>query len=323
MVIMVTGALGFVGINLVARLAAGGHQVVGVGRRDPDAEILRFLGPTKKAVTFSRCDIRDGNALSEILSERKVERIIHCAVITATHPDQERLHAAETVGINVAGTTTIMESAANRGVRDFVYISSGAIYGPGHTGNLRLTERTPPKPEGLYGITKLAGEVICARLAKIHGVRLIALRLTQPYGPMERRSGGRSLVSAICDWVLAAVKGEEVVIQDGNLYRDYTYISDITDGIIRALFSDRAGIYNLSLAIPYTLREVLHEIRQNFPGFRFHLKGGESRLDINRQSLRPPLDSATARRDFAFHPTVTLADGIAMYAEWVKSFGVV
>jgi nucleoside-diphosphate-sugar epimerase len=140
---------------------------------------------------------------------------------------------------------------------------------------------------------------------------------------MERQSGGRSLVSAICDWVLAAVKGEEVVIQDGNLYRDYTYISDITDGIIRALFSDRAGIYNLSLAIPYTLREVLHEIRQNFPGFRFHLKGGESRLDINRQSLRPPLDSANARRDFGFHPTVTLADGIAMYAEWVKSFGVV
>lgn len=323
MTILVTGALGFVGINLTARLAADGHRVVAADLADPDPDALRFLGPARDAIAFRCCDVRDASALSAIMAEAGVERIVHAAVITATLPEQERLRAAETVAVNVGGTATLLEAAAHHGVKEFVYISSASVYGFSHGAKRRITEKTPPRPEGLYAITKVASEAISRRLARVHGIRLRVLRLTQPYGPMERPSGGRSLVSAIYDWVRAAAQGREVAVPDGSLSRDFTYITDITDGIARALLSNREETYNLSLAIPYSVGEVLREIQGQFPAFRFHLGRGEVRPDINRGGLRPPLGSSRARREFGFRPTVKLPEGIAAYADWVKAFGIV
>jgi nucleoside-diphosphate-sugar epimerase len=322
MAVMVTGALGFVGINVCARLASDGDRVVAVARNDPDENAVRFLAPAREAVTFRRCDIRDSHTLSDIFSKDGVESVIHGAVITANRPEDERLLLSEATSVNVGGTATLLEVAARKGVQDFIYISSASVYGYAHGAKRKLTEKTPPKPTGLYAITKLASELICARVAQVCGMRLVILRIAQPYGPMERRTGGRALVSAIYDWIAAAIRAEEVAVPDGKPYRDYTYITDITDGIVRASRSDQEGVFNLSLGKSYSLEDILREIRNCFPEFRFRLGEGQLRLDMNPQNVRPPLDCSRTRREFGFRPTVNLPEGIAKYAEWVRSFGV-
>ncbi|MCI0899139.1 MAG: NAD-dependent epimerase/dehydratase family protein, partial [Chloroflexi bacterium] len=231
MVTLVTGGTGFVGANIVRDLARNGHRVVSFDINGPDRLLQEFMGESAPAVTFVRGDIVDRASVERLGQEHQIEKIVHAAVYTVNREDLETERSRDVIAINLEGTANLLELARTQRVSRFVYVSSGAVYGRALPGDQTLNEETPPAPENLYGITKFASEMITRRYGELHGISTVSVRLSTPYGPMERVTGHRAVMSVFYDWTGRAVRGESITAENMDQGRDYTYVADIADGI--------------------------------------------------------------------------------------------
>ena len=256
MVTLVTGGTGFVGANIVRDLARNGHQVVSFDINGPDHLLQDFLGGDASTVTFVQGDIVDRKSVETLGQNHRLEKIVHAAVYTVNREALEIERSRDVVAINLEGTANLLELARTQRVSRFVYVSSGAAYGAALPGDQTLNEETPPAPENLYGITKFASEMITRRYGELHGISTASVRLSTPYGPMERVTGHRAVMSVFYDWTGRAVRGEPITAEDMDQGRDYIYVADIADGI-RAVLDAQAlphGLYNLTTGIWLTFQ---------------------------------------------------------------------
>lgn len=308
--VLVTGASGFVGVNLVEALVARGHLVVAMS-------LDAYPGPGR--VTEIRGDTTDAALVERTMREHRVEAVWHGAAITAG-AEREKREASRIVEVNLLATVRAVEAAARAGVRRFLYPSSSAVYGETAFGDGGpVSEDAPLRPLNLYGITKVAAEAAVLRLAPALGLEACAGRINAVFGPWERDTGLRDTLSPHLQLAGYAREGKEAVLARGA-ERDWVYAPDVAEAFVAMLEAKAlpAEAMNISAGAPWTLETMARAIpglkwRYAEPGEASNLGYGGP-IDRPRRALPPDRIKARLGWTPARAPEVACAD----YARWLK-----
>ncbi len=247
---LVTGGAGFIGSHLIERLLADGHEVVAldnlaVGRIGNLATALQ-----NPKCTFEVVDIRDREALAGYFDG--VQIVYHLAALADIVPSIER--PAEYFTSNVDGTFNVVEAARAAGVRRFVYAASSSCYGIPDV--YPTPEDAPIRPQYPYALTKFLGEQIALHWGNVYGISTLSLRFFNVFGPRARTSGTYGAVFGV--FLAQKLAGRPyTVVGDGNQTRDFTFVTDIVDGVVTAAESElRDEVLNLGSGGTYSVKEL-------------------------------------------------------------------
>jgi len=310
--ILLTGGAGFIGSHLGERLLQRGDRVVAVDNFDP------FYDPALKRDNVMPCltnpryrlvsaDIRDAPAMEAILQEERFDAVVHLAARAGVRPSiaEPVLYA----DVNLRGTAVLLEACRRSGVKRFVFGSSSSVYG--NQNKVPFSEDDPvANPVSPYAATKAAGELLCYAQHHIHGFDVTCLRFFTVYGPRQRPE------MAIHKFAREILDGRPLPrFGDGSSERDYTYVDDIIEGVVRAM--DRpAGfrIYNLgeSRRVPLATLIALLEKEIGAPAKIQALpdQPGDVRTTW--------ADIARARADLEYDPKVPIEEGIRRFVAWLS-----
>jgi UDP-glucose 4-epimerase len=315
---LVTGATGFVMSAVVRYLAERGHHVVAADLKAPSDALRSYLSGLGGPVEFREVDVASREATAALVEAARAELVVHGAAITAIPPEVERARFVETTGVNVLGTLHALDAIRRVGARRTVVVSSGSVYGV-RSDRAPVTEDDAERPEGVYPITKWAAEALARRYARVNGLDLAVVRLASPFGPFERDTGSRPLLSAIHDWSLAALRGE--VVRPGGAptaLRDPAYVEDIASGIAAVLLADRLphDVYNVGWGQGVTTADTLAALARLVPSVEVELASDEpSRWP---SLARGPLSNDRLRGDLGWAPAYDLDSGLAIYLDWLR-----
>ncbi|MBP8293282.1 MAG: NAD(P)-dependent oxidoreductase [Caldilineaceae bacterium] len=317
MKILVTGGLGFVGINIVRGLAAQpGVQVIAADVLPWDEPIDRFLAPVQAQVSHHPLDVRDRAAVQELVNDEAISHIVHAAAITATE-DEEEARAAEIVAVNLQGSIHVLDAAlAVASVARVIVVSSSGVYGTPATGaSQAVCETDPLELTNLYAITKQSAELLAARYAVLSGKLMAAVRLPGIYGPMERSHASRRHTSAPGLLMAALRAGQPVTVAGPDVMRDWTYAADVASGLWALLTARqwRHPVYNLSCGQAVPFSAVVKAFVD--AGLRAAWINDPSQADIamRPQQARAPLAIARIQADTAFQPRFPIQAGVAAW----------
>ena len=323
MATLVTGGTGFVGANVIKDLASNGHDVISFDINQPDQLLRQFIGDAASKITFVQGDIVDPDSIELLGQQHQIDKIVHAAVYTVNRTALEIERSRDVIAINLEGTANLLELARAQKTKRFVYVSSGAAYGNALPGDQTLNEETPPAPGNLYGITKFSSEMIARRYGELHGLSTVSVRLSTPYGPMERVTGHRAVMSVFYDWTGRAMRGAPISATDLSNGRDYTYISDIANGIRAVLdaASLRHDVYNITTGIWLTYRQILDAVVEVSP--KTLVEDSSSRqIDPGGENYsRGPLSGHRLFEDLGWTPKFDLKGGLADYIKWREYSG--
>jgi dTDP-glucose 4,6-dehydratase len=309
MAILVTGAAGFVALNVVEHLLAAGRDVVGLDRIPlPERAMLDFARLPGRLTMIGGTILSDAD-LTRALTTEAVEAVIHCAVITAG-AEREIADPGSVVAVNIQGAVATLVAAARAGVKRFVYPSSGAVYGASAATVEVMDEDTlRPAPVNLYGLTKFAAESILPRIAETRGVALTVARLGVVYGPWEYATGVRDTLSPMLQTLDLAAAGTEAVL--GPPWRgDYTLSRDIAAGLVvlADMPSTPRTIYNLATGRATTVADWCRALEARVPGFRWRRAAAGEAWNVESHTGydRGAMDIARITADTVYRPAFDL-----------------
>lgn len=310
--ILVTGGAGFIGSHLGERLLSDGHSLAIVD------DLNDFYSPAVKRanldavyragrVTFHEADICDQEKMFNIGREFKPDAIVHLAARAGVRPSLEDPLLYERT--NVRGTVVLLEMARQVGVPKFVFASSSSIYGVADKVPFREDDalNLPISP---YAATKIAGEKICFTYAHLYNIRVVCLRLFTVYGPRQRPD------LAIHKFTRLITQGQPIpVFGNGSSGRDYTFYSDVVDGVVAALHYDcQFNVFNLGNSHPVDLKTLVRTLEVSL--------GREATIQrLPNQPGDVPItyaDISKAQRLLGYSPRVLFNEGIAEFVAWFR-----
>jgi nucleoside-diphosphate-sugar epimerase len=324
MTTLVTGATGFVGLNIVEALVGRGEEVVafGLGTWPDEATTLMASDATLHVVEG---DVRDAGALDRVFRDFVIDRVVHGAAITAG-VQREAMDPQPIIDVNVSGTAAVIQAAHKHGVKRVVHLSSGAAYGESLQGKELLYEETSPsRPVSLYAITKYAGERVALRLRELYGLDLVCARLGSVFGPWERRTGARDHVSVFLQLARLAAAGEEALLPLPTPRRDYVYSRDVAAGVVALLEAERLPhcLYHLTSGWPWDdpVEGWCRTLSAAYPGFSYRGVGRRERPNVTtiEEQDRASMDVGLIREDIGFEAGFTEADAFRDYVTWLSS----
>jgi UDP-glucuronate 4-epimerase len=310
--ILLTGGAGFIGSHLAERLLRDGHRLVIVDDfnefYDPklkreNVEILRRAGQ----FDLVEGDIRDSRLVDSLFGKREFDQVVHLAARAGVRPSiqQPQLY----VETNVTGTLNLLEAARRARVPKFVFGSTSSVYGvnskvPFSEDDAILHSISP------YAATKLCAEQLCHNFHHLYGIEVVIPRFFTVYGPRQRPE------MAIHKFTRAILRGEPIEMYgDGSMRRDYTYVSDIVDGVVAAMAGKfRFEIINLGDSNTVELKYLISLIQ----------KASGKTAKIKQLSEQPgdvPItfaNIAKARRLLGYEPKVKIEDGIGQFVAWYR-----
>jgi UDP-glucose 4-epimerase len=302
--VLITGGAGFIGAHSVRELLSRGHRVTVIddlshGKRDalPAEAALHVL------------DVRGGE-LAPILKELRPDAVLHLAA----QMDVRRSMADPVfdASVNVVGTVSALHAAAEAGAKRFVFASSGgAVYGEQEVFPAR--EDHPRRPSSAYGVSKLCGEEYLAFFARASGIRGLALRYANVYGPGQDPLGEAGVVAIFLDKLLSGA--EPVINGDGEQTRDYVHVTDVARINALALESAAQGALNVGTARETSVLE-LSRLLARLTGFTRAFRHGPAKPGEQRRSV---IDPAAALAMLAWQPRITLEEGLSDTANWFRT----
>ncbi|WP_156278117.1 NAD-dependent epimerase [Paenibacillus sp. NEAU-GSW1] len=332
MTILVTGAAGFIGYHLCARLLAEGKRVVGIDnfndyydvqlKRDRFAQLLPHT--SFKGVEL---DISDYDGLIQLVREERVEHIIHLAAQAGVRYSLTNPFAY--LETNLKGFGHVLEASRQAGVKHLIYASSSSVYGANERMPFSATDSVD-HPVSLYAATKKANELMAHTYSHLYGLPTTGLRFFTVYGPWGRPD------MAYFSFTKKMMAGEPIeVFNEGKMLRDFTYIDDIVEGIYRLLSNvpqpdpawDRSNPDPSSSYAPFKV----YNIGNNKPVELMHfIRTIESSIGrdavIEYKPMQPGDVPATyanidgLMKDVGFKPDTTIEEGIGKFAEWYKAY---
>ena len=322
MATLVTGGTGFVGSNIVKVLAQQGHEVVSVDIAPPDEMVRRYTADVADRIAWVQGDILNRQTLSEAVDGQNIDKIIHAAVYTGTRPDVEKADSHRIVDINTRGTLNLLDLARQLSVKRFVYVSSGGVYAGKRLAADPLREDMALFPINLYDITKYACEMLSERYGNLHGFETASVRLSAPYGPMERVTGHRAVMSQVYEWTGSAMRGEAIDFSRVTPDRDFTYVLDTASAITAVLDAPslKHQVYNIARGRKVTLGEMIDAMQRVCPSVAFT----GSRADVEQAPApkygRGPMD-VSRLKDLGFVAEHDVEMGLRKYMAWRTEFG--
>ena len=311
MKILVTGGLGLIGHNVVSKLENLGHAITIVDNKTsygliPDDELNYLMRERIKKIKTKdifNSDIADYYAIDELINDYRPEIIIHLA----SFPRQKVVNVNPREGSRTMseGLLNLLELAKKHKVRRFVYISSSMVYGD-FTDD--VTEDAVCKPQGQYGIMKLAGEWLVKDYTRSCNLEHTIIRPSAVYGPLDVED------RVISKFILSALRGQTLKVNGANETLDFTYVDDAAEGIVASSLSENAinKTYNITKSHSRTLKYAA-ELAVNLAG-----KGSIEVRDKDADfPSRGALNIDAAKRDFGFDPKVDVDEGFKIYHEWI------
>jgi UDP-glucuronate 4-epimerase len=312
--VLVTGGAGFIGSHLVAALLASGREVVVLDDFDdfyaPAIKRRNVAALAHPGLRVVEGDIRDAALLDRLFAQERFESVLHLAARAGVRPSIEQ--AALYTSVNLDGTTSLLEAARRHGVSRFVFGSSSSVYG--NNEKVPFSEDDPvDRPVSPYAATKKAGELLCYTHHHLYGLQVACLRFFTVYGPRQRPE------MAIHKFARLLSEGREIEqYGDGATARDYTYVSDIVEGIVRAWEACRGyRIYNLGGSRTIPLRDLVAKIADCL--------GVAARVRVLPPQPgdveRTWADVSRARAELGWEPKVDLDSGLDRFLEWFRGEG--
>ena len=311
---IVTGGAGFIGSNLVDRLLAEGDDVIVVDNFDPFYSRADKQSNLAVALKNPRCrlmemDIRDSGKVAHLVETSRPDVIVHLAARAGVRPsiDNPGLYA----DVNVLGTVNWLEAAVQvRPMPRFVYASSSSVYGDRSSAPFRETDPVD-HPVSPYAATKKACELLAYTFHHLHGLAVTGLRIFTAYGPRNRPD------LAIAKFTRLIDRGDPVpMFGDGSTCRDYTYVDDVVDGIVRAVQKcSTCHVYNLGNSNPIELKTLIAEIARSLGKTATVSRLPEQQGDV-RQTFA---DISLAGSELGYAPRTPFLDGLARYMAWYRA----
>lgn len=314
--VLVTGAVGFIGSNLVEALLERGDEVVGFDNFDP------YYDPQRKRQTAAELaqhprgehfqliegDLRDQASVSGAVGDHRPDAVVHLAGLAGVRASIGQALVYEAV--NVMGSLHLLEACRSHGVERFVFASTSSVYG--NTETIPFVETDPcDRPLAPYPATKRSVELHGHSYHNLHGLHFTALRFFTVYGPRNRPD---MMASMLLDSI---TQGRSVkLFNGGEMWRDWTYVGDIARGLIAAI--DRPlgfQVINMGRGTPVKLRDFVTALET--------LTGGKARWDDvpapAADVLRTYSDIHRAQELLGYSPTTSLEDGTASLWRWYQS----
>jgi UDP-glucose 4-epimerase len=253
---LVTGGAGFIGSHLVDALLARGDAVTVVDDLSSGRE-SNLANALEAGARLQRADIRDGQALAELVAAAAPQAIFHLAAqVDVRRSLADPAHDART---NVEGTINVLEAARAAGTQRVVFASTGgAIYGD--TDVLPTPESVPALPMAAYGQSKLCAELYLGLYARLYGLSTLALRFGNVYGPRQDPHGEAGVIAIFCGLLKAG--GRPRIFGDGSQTRDYVYVGDLVGALIRAGDTRDTGVVNIGTEEETSVLELVRVLSQ-------------------------------------------------------------
>jgi UDP-glucose 4-epimerase len=311
---LVTGAAGFIGSNLVDRLLAEGHQVVGIDNfRTGIAANLEHAfscnGLSPRRFTFVQADIQ-APELIDIVAGANPHAIFHLAaqVDHGTSISDPQFDARS----NVLGTINLCEASRRAGVRRIVYAASGeSRYGA--RAGLPVDENSPLDPVSPHAVAKLAGEMYLRAYAEMYGLAPICLALANVYGPRQHPHGPAGVIAAMGSAMVTC--RPFVVCRDAAAAHDYVYIEDVVDAFMRAGSApiETTGTYNIGTGRRMTVTEVRDLMTAVLDGSPLPSVPADGSDELNAIVLT----ATNAERELEWKPRIDLPEGVKRTIRWL------
>jgi nucleoside-diphosphate-sugar epimerase len=310
--ILVTGGLGLIGHNVVKKLEDLGHNVAITDTRTnygciPQTEIDYLISQRLahiKTNQIHRVDISDHNGVTWLFEKYQPAIVIHLA----SFPRQKVVNASPMLGSRAMseGLLNLLEAAKKHNTCKFVYTSSSMVYGDFKD---FVKEDAVCRPQGQYGIMKLAGEWLIRDYERF-GIAHTILRPSAVYGPLDVED------RVISKFILKAMRGETLKVNGDTETLDFTYVDDAAQGIVDAALSSNTNnqIYNITKSHSTTLLAAA-EMAVRLAG-RGSIEVKEKDADY---PSRGALDITKAKTDFGFNPKVDIEEGFEIYYNWLKA----
>ena len=332
MKIMITGVAGFIGSTLALRLLARGDSVYGVDNMNDyydvtlkEARLKRFAN--HKNFTFDKLDIADRAGMEKMFKREKFDAVMNLAAQAGVRYSIENPHAY--IDANVVGFCNVLEGCRHSGVKHLVFASSSSVYGANT--NMPFSEHNNvDHPVSLYAATKKANELMAHSYAHLYKLPCTGLRFFTVYGPWGRPD------MALFKFTKGILEGAPIpVFNEGKMVRDFTYIDDIVEGVVRVIDNTAAPdpkwtgknpdpatsyapfkVYNIGNNNPVQLMRYIEVLEQCL--------GKKAKLDLlPMQDGDVPATSANTdslEQAVGFRPDTTVETGIARFVEWYRQY---
>ncbi len=311
--ILITGGAGFIGSHLCERLLEDGNKIICVDNLNdfysPDTKKKNLITLLKnKNFTFYKEDILNKKNIENIIKKEEIEKIIHLAARAGVRPSlkEPTLYSK----VNIEGTLNLLEATRNSEIKQFIFGSSSSVYG--------ISSKTPyteedcaDQPISPYATSKRAGELFCFNYSHLYKIPITCLRFFTVYGPRQRPE------MAIHKFTHLINKGEKIPMYgNGKTKRDYTYITDIIDGITSSIEKQfDFEIFNLGNSQTTQLRHLINLIEKNL----------DKTADIEKlpeQTGDVPItyaDINKSKKQLNYNPKIPIEEGIKKFTNWFKS----
>lgn len=328
---LVTGAAGFIGSAVIERLCAEGHEVVGIDNLNDYYDVAlkdaRLERVAHELFSFIEMDIADREAIAALFAAEQFDKVIHLAAQAGVRYSIDNPMAY--ADSNLVGHLAILEGCRHHKIKHLVYASSSSVYG--------LNRKTPfntadsvDHPISLYAATKKSNELMAHTYSHLYGVPTTGLRFFTVYGPWGRPD------MALFKFTKAIINGESIdVYNNGDMMRDFTYIDDIVEGIIRIKdvepqpsteWSVESGSPATSSA-PYRVYNIGHGSPVKLMDY---IKALESALGIEAKKNMLPMQPGDVYMTYAdtedlfkatqYRPQMGVEQGVANFVQWYKKF---
>lgn len=329
--IIVTGAAGFIGFHVARLLLDAGHRVVGMDNMNAyydvglkEARLARLQG--RNGFGFERLDLADKDAVAAVFSTVQPTHVAHLAAQPGVRYSLENPHAY--VDSNISGFLNVLEGCRDSGVAHLAYASSSSVYGNSKDVPYS-TQQNVDNPISLYAATKKSNELMAHVYSHLWDIPVTGLRFFTVYGPWGRPDMAAYLFTR------AIRNGEPIkVFNNGDLRRDFTFIDDIANGVVKVLLSppgksSGAGtpaqndptaplyrLYNIGNSEPVELLKMIETLEK--------VTGQTAQKEF--LPMQPGdvyetyADTSDLERDFGFKVHTPLEEGLAAFVEWYDSY---
>lgn len=328
---LVTGAAGFIGFHVSKRLLEAGHQVVGIDNLNDYYDVSLKQARLELLVHpdfhFHKIDLADREAMSTLFSSGHFDRVIHLAAQAGVRYSLENPHAY--ADSNLTGFLNILEGCRHNKIQHLLYASSSSVYGL----NRKMpfsTDDSVDHPVSLYAATKKANELIAHTYSHLYGLPTTGLRFFTVYGPWGRPD------MALFKFTKAMLEGKSIdVYNHGKMKRDFTYIGDIAEAIIRlqdvipepngewtvesgspATSSAPYRVYNIGNSSPVELMDYIQALED-----ALGMEAKKNMLPLQPGDVLETSANTKALYDvIGFKPETTVKDGVRNFVDWYRDF---
>jgi len=332
MKILVTGAAGFIGSHLCLRLLARGEEVVGLDNLNDyyavslkEARLARLTDHPN--FRFVKIALEDRSAIETLFAEEQFDKVVNLAAQAGVRYSIENPHAY--IDSNIIGFMNILEGCRHQQVQHLVYASSSSVYGANETLPFSVHDNVD-HPLSLYAASKKANELMAHTYSHLYQLPTTGLRFFTVYGPWGRPD------MALFLFTKAIIEGRPIdVFNHGNMIRDFTYIDDIVEGIIRVLDHTAANnpdwsgtqpdpasskapwrVYNIGNASPVPLMDYIQAIEE-----ALGMKAEKNYLPMQAGDV--PATNADVQAlidDVGFAPNTSVREGVSRFVSWYREY---